>query len=49
MNNEFNCQEDGISELNNLVAKWKYHKINEVNVMEVNKGYRPDFYDIHAK
>ncbi len=37
MNNEFNCQEDGISELNNLVAKWKYHKINEVNVMEVNK------------
>lgn len=36
-NNEFNCQEDGISELNNLVAKWKYHKIREVNVVEVNK------------
>lgn len=37
MNNEFNCQEDGISEINNLVAKWKCHKINEVNVVEVNK------------
>jgi transposase len=37
MNNEFNCQEDGISELNNMVAKWKYHKISEVNVVEVNK------------
>jgi transposase len=37
MNNEFNCQEDGISELNNLIAKWKYHKINEFSVAEVNK------------
>ena len=37
MNNEFNCQEDGISELNNLVAKWKYHRIREVNVVEINK------------
>ncbi len=37
MNNEFNCQEDGVSELNNLVVKWKYHKINEINAVEVNK------------
>src|SRR3972149_3008401 len=37
MNNEFNCQEDGVSELNKLVVKWKYHKINEINAVEVNK------------
>ncbi len=37
MNNEFNCREDGVSELNNLVVKWKYHKINEINSVEVNK------------
>lgn len=37
MNTEFNCQEDGISELNNKAAKWKYHKISDVNVEEVNK------------
>ena len=37
MNTEFNCQKDGISELNNKAAKWKYHKISDVNVEEVNK------------
>ncbi len=36
-NNEFNCLEDSISELNNKAAKWKYHRISNTSVEEINK------------
>ncbi len=37
MNTEFNCQEDGTSSLNHMAAKWKYHKISGIDIVEVNK------------
>jgi len=37
MNEEFNCPEDGLSELQNKASKWKYHKIIQTGIEEVNK------------
>lgn len=37
MNAEFNCLEDGLSQLNNKIERLKYHKVIQTGVEEVNK------------
>lgn len=36
-NEEFNCPEDGLSEINKKVEKLKYHKIIKTDIEEINK------------
>ena len=36
-NREFNSKEDGLSMLNNMAKRWKYHRLGALKVVEVNK------------
>ncbi len=36
-NKEFRCKEDGVSMVNSKAGMWKYHKIDEINIVEMNK------------